>query len=68
MAKKPEELEETKAEELKVTPPVNTEYPLADPRTANVAHGGVIYLVANGKITCSIEVAQQLIDAGVLRK
>ncbi|MCX6057745.1 MAG: hypothetical protein NTW69_06310 [Chloroflexi bacterium] len=73
MAKKAEELkveepelEETKAEELKRAP--HTEYQLVDPKTANIAHGGVIYSVTNGKIACSSEVAQQLIDAGVLRK
>lgn len=57
------ELEDTKPEEPNALP----EYLLADPRTANVAHGGVIFSVTNGKISCSSEVAQQLIAAGVLK-
>jgi hypothetical protein len=61
------ELEETKSEELKVSPG-NTEYPLADSRTANVAHGGVIYPVVKGKIACSPIIALELIEAGVLKK
>lgn len=47
--------------------PSNTEYQLVDPRIANVAHGDVIYPVANGKIACSRETAQELIAAGVLK-
>lgn len=42
-------------------------YELLEPRTENVAHGGVIYSVYNGRIDCPLEIALELRSAGVLK-